>query len=190
MTMRLLAAGLLMLLPWQSGHPGGHAPLAAYSFALSLMTGFNNELFTLFTVKEFEGKEIGIEPLTRGQFVMQAQGVVPSKANPMGENLFRKHGVARCLPPPALDDGKRPVQDCDIFDELWKLRFWEYPFKQGEGMGKGWAESPYAPSARQMLLLSSYGITSLHGKACGEEAFRLLHDVGDTAWVDNYRSGY
>jgi len=26
--------------------------------------------------------------------------------------------------------------------------------------------------------------------AKGDDVFRLLHDVGDSAWVDNYRKGY
>ncbi len=163
-----------------------------HTFGMSLMTGMNSELFTLFVVKELNGQVLEARPITRGQFVMQAQGAAPSKANPEGINLFRKHGVKGCLLPAELDDGRRTVPDCGVFDELWKLRFWEYPFKQREGHqpGLGWAEARTQPSERQQLLLCGYGLCSLTQIACGEDLFRLLRDVEDPEWVDNYRKGY
>lgn len=166
-------------------------PFATFTFGLSLNPGLNNQLFTLFTVKEFEGQVIRTEPLTRDQFVLQAQGVVASRANPDGINLFRKYEVLACLPEGA-DTSGRFLLDCGIFDRLWKIRFWDYPYRLVEGQhpGKGWAEKPEAPSARQLLLLTDYGMLHLSDIAKGESMFRLLHDVGDSAWVDNYRKGY
>jgi hypothetical protein len=189
--MRTAAAALLFPLLAGSDRPAP-APLATYSFGMSLMTGMNSELFTLFVVKEFEGKVIEVQPITRGQFMMEAQGAVPSKANPSRINMFRKYRVDGCLLPPELDDGTRTVSDCGVFDELWKLRFWEYPFKDQSGAqhGLGWAESRTQPSPRQMLLLSGYGLHRLTDLACGEDLFRLLHDIGDPEWVDNYQKGY
>jgi len=189
--MRTAAAALLFLL-LASGRAPEPAPLATYSFGMSLMTGMNSQLFTLFVVKEFEGKVIEAQPISRGQFVMEAQGAVPSKANPSGVNLFRKYKVEGCLLPPELDDGTRTVSDCGVFDDLWKLRFWEYPFKDASGAqhGLGWAESRTQPSPRQMLLLSDYGLHRMTDLICGEELFRLLRDIGDPAWVDNYQKGY
>lgn len=172
----------------------GRAPvsLASYTFGISLNTGMNNQLFTLFEVKIFEGRVLSTAPMTREQFVLQAQGALPSRANAEGVNLFRKYDVGLCLW--TDESGKDLVlQDCAVFDELWKIRFWEYPFKPMEGQhpGKGWAEKREAPSPRQQLLLTEYGIMQLSGMAWGEEnVFKLLHDVGDSAWVDNYRKGY
>lgn len=179
----------LLLVP--SGHGLEPAAFAKHMFGISLNTGLNNQLFTLFTVKEFEGRVIQTEPMTRDQFVLQAQGIVPSKANPEGVNLFRKYEVALCLPP-GPDTTSQYMTNCSVFDELWKLRFWEYPFRLVEGQhpGKGWSEKREAPSPRQMLLLTEYGILSLSDIARGENAFLLLRDVGDSAWVDNYRKGY
>jgi hypothetical protein len=166
-------------------------PLATYTFGLSLSPGPNSQLFSLFLVKEFEGKVIQTDGLTREQFVLQAQGAIPSKANGEGVNLFHRYQVQLCLHPED-STGTRLLRDCEVFDRLWKLRFWEYPFiqKEGEHPGKGWSEKREAPSARQMLLLTEYGILTLNGLAKGEDVFRLLHDVGDSAWVDNYRKGY
>lgn len=183
---------LLALLPVASGN--GLAPQqtlqrATWTFGLSLATGQSSELYSLFLVKEQGDKLLLTEPITREQFVLQAQGAVPSKANPAGENLFRRHGVQLCLHP---TDSTRLLRDCLVFDELWKLRFWEYPFHpMGGGHPiQGWAEKREAPSERQLMLLSSYGIRHLTGLARGEAAFRLLRDVGDPDWVENYRQGY
>ena len=167
------------------------SPFATFTFGLSLNTGLNNQLFTLFTVKVFEGRVIQTEPLTRDQFVLQAQGVVPGRANPEGINLFRKYEVQVCLPE-GTDTTGRYLLDCEVFDRLWKIRFQEYPFRPVEGQhpGKGWAEEREAPSPRQLLLLTDYGMLHRSDLAYGENVFRLLHDVGDSAWVDNYRKGY
>jgi hypothetical protein len=187
----LLASAILLA---SGGLMSGARPSARpqHTFGMSLMTGMNNELFTLFVVKELNGQVLEARPLTRGQFVLQAQGAAPSLANPDGQNLFRKYRVTGCLPPAETDDGKRMVSDCSVFDELWKLRFWEFPFKQREGQhpGLGWAEARTQPSERQQLLLCGYGICHLTQIACGEDLFRLLRDVGDPEWVDNYRKGY
>jgi hypothetical protein len=161
---------------------------ATWTFGVSLATGPHSHLYSLFLVKEHGLQVLAAEPITREQFVLQAQGAVPSKANGTGENLFKRHGVDICVHP----DSTKYLRDCWVFDELWKLRFWEYPFqpKQGAHPGRGWAEKREAPSARQMLLLSDYGILHLTGLARGENAFRLLRDVSDSSWVDNYRKGY
>lgn len=192
-TSTLLRIPLLLLAlafaPWGQGLRT--APLATMQFGISLSTGLNNQLFTLFIVKEFEGRVIQADPITREQFVLQAQGVVPSKANPERLNLFRKYEVRACLPD-APDTAKVHLMDCAVFDELWKIRFWDYPFKLSEGQhpGKGWAEKREAPSPRQLLLLTDYGLLHLRDIARGENAFRLLRDVADSSWVDNYRKGY
>ena len=160
----------------------------SWTFGVSLMTGHSSQLFSLYLVKEHGLQVLSTEPITREQFVLQAEGAVPSKANPTGENLFRLYGITACLHP----DSTKKLYDCWAFDELWKLRFWEYPFAplQGQHPGRGWSEKKEAPSPRQMLLLSDYGILYLNGLARGESAFRLLRDVSDSSWVDNYRKGY
>lgn len=185
----LLFAAALFIIP--GGQGLSPAPFAVKMFGLSLNTGLNNQLFTLFTIKVFEGKVIQTSPMTREQFVLQVQGAVPSEANPTGENLFQKYGVTACLEY-REDSSLIRLQDCWVFDELWKLRFWEYPFRlqQGQHPGKGWAEKREAPSPRQLLLLTEYGMMHVNDVARGENVFHLLRDVADSSWVDNYRKGY
>ncbi len=164
-------------------------PPPSWTFGVSLATGQNSELYSLFLVKEHGLQLLSAESISREQFVLQAQGIVPSKANPDGENFFLRYDVRSCMDP---EDSTAGVRNCGVFDDLWKLRFWEYPFhpRDGQHPGLGWSENRAAPSARQMLLLSDYGILYLTGMARGENAFRLLRDVGDPEWVENYRKGY
>jgi len=174
-----------------AAHASVQQPTATYEFALSLATGPNSQLFTLFVVKVFEGNILESTPLSREQFVRQVQGRTFSKANPDAEDLFRKYDVKACtLPPDSAAMGY--LTDCLTLDNLWKLRFWEYPFAMADGAraGKGWSEKPSMPSERQLLLLSDYGITYTTAICYGENLFRLLRDMGDPAWVDNYRKGY
>ncbi|MBL8002153.1 MAG: hypothetical protein JNL05_09350 [Flavobacteriales bacterium] len=164
---------------------------AVHVFGMSLATGQNGQLFTLFVVKVHEGQVIESTPLSREQFIRQAQGRTFSKANPDAEDLFRKYGVAACtLPEDSAAMGY--LTDCPTLDNLWKLRFWEYPLAMvsGERMGKGWSEKPTVPGDRQMLLLNGYGIEHPTDLCIGEDFFRLLRDMGDPDWVSNYRQGY
>lgn len=187
-TLFALLAGVI---PVAAGAGSTPPLLATYTFGLSLSTGMNNELFTLFEVKRFEGRTLSVSPMTRSTFTLQAGGAVPSRANAEGVNLFAKYDIPLCLPLHYPED-TRPLPDCEIFDNLWKLRYWDYPYRlqQGQHPGKGWAEKREAPSARQLLLLTDYGILHLNDMAVGEDVFRLLHDIGDSSWVDNYRKGY
>lgn len=184
----LITAGLILPLGGGQGSPS--APFATHMFGLSLATSANNELFTCFVVKEFDHQVVGVEPIKREEFLLQAAGRAPSVANPEGIDLFREHRIRNCMAK-QIQEEQATSQRCDPLDELWKLRFQEYPFLRpsGHGNGLGWAETRNAPSPRQMLLLSDYGILYLTGLCRGDDVFRLLHDVADSAWVANYRKG-
>ena len=180
----------IALLPMVAGRATPQPPIATFQFGLSLATGLANQLYSLFIVKVFEGQVISTEPITTSEFILQAQGLKPSKANPGERNLFLEHRINTCL---AFEDtiGVEYLYRCDAIADLWKLRFQEYPFLQSSGQrpGAGWAETRNAPSPRQMMLLSDYGILYLTGLCRGDDMFRLLHDMGDSAWVQNYRAG-
>jgi hypothetical protein len=160
-----------------------------YVYGLSLNTGMNNQVFTLFVVKMDGMHVVSTEPITREQFVLQAQGVVPGKANPGKENLFKKFKVEPCVHP---DSGKYWM-DCPVFDDLWRLRFKSYPFRIMDGgtpPDEGWAGREASPTPAQMVLLADYGLLRLSGMIKGIDVFRLLHDVSDSTWVEKYRSSY
>ena len=161
-----------------------------WQFALSLAATSDGRLFCLFLVKAKDGQVVESRPISRENFIRQAQGRAFSPANPDAEDLFRKYGVAQCtLPPDSAAMGF--LTDCSTLDDLWKLRYWEYPVhvESGQRTAKGWSEKPLAPSPRQMDVLGQYGLRHTTGLIIGPEMFRLLRDMGDRQWVTIYRGG-
>mgnify|MGYP001270325751 CR=1 FL=1 len=183
--MRLLLCFLLAL-PVLLAYPQDQAEM---QFALSLSPSTDGQLFCLFLVKVRNGQVVESRPLTRDSFIKQAQGRTFSPANPDADDLFRKYDVQQCtLPPDSAAMGF--LTDCRTLDDLWKLRYWEYPLKteSGQRVSKGWSEKPLVPSPRQMELLHGYGMRYPTDLVVGTEMFRLLRDMGRRDWVVKYRS--
>lgn len=174
-----------------TGRDDAPTPFATWEFGISLSTGTGSQLYSCFLVKMYDGKVIGTENISSEAFILQAQGVKPSVANPDGHNRFLEHGINTCL---AFEDtiAQEYLYRCDPLEDLWKLRFQEYPLQltSGQRTGVGWAEKRDAPSPRQLMLLADYGILYTTGLCHGENVFRLLHDMADSSWVVNYRQGY
>lgn len=163
---------------------------AHWEFGFSMATGMNSQLYSCFLVKLHEGVVVERENLTAEQFILQAKGLVKSKANPGNKDLFKEYGIALCDDAQATTVQEQ-IDACDPFATVWKLRFKEWPFKDGGGAAHdtGWAESEFGPSERQLLLLQEFGIQQRMDVACGEGAFKLLRSLRDPAWVDNYVQG-
>lgn len=161
-----------------------------WEFALSLTTSTSGQPFCLFIVKMKDSTVTESRPLSRESFIRQVQGRTFSAANPDADDLFRTHGVAQCtLPPDSAAMGF--LTDCSTLNDLWKLRYWEYPLKLDDGrqMAKGWSERPLAPSPRQMEILKGYGMRYVNDLVVGDQMFRLLRDMGDRKWIVAYRNG-
>ena len=174
------------------GVGAGSAPTsepAHWEFGFSLATGMNNQLYTCFLVKIHEDSVISRELITAEQFILQAKGLVKSKANPAGADLFREHGIDLCNQDQA-STVQEQIDACDPFATVWKLRFQEWPFKeQGGAHEPGWAETPLCPSERQMFLLHEFGMHHHLDVVHGASAFILLKNVRDPEWVANYTQG-
>lgn len=168
-----------------------HTTLATWTFGMSISPSTDGQLFSLFLVKVHEGKVLETRPLGREQFVKQAQGRMNSEANPTKEDLFAKFDIKACyLPPDSVAMGYS-VRDCSVLDNLWKIRYWEYPQQGPDGPRtvQGWAAKPLKPSDRQLGILGAYGIRLVNDMVLGDAIFRLLHDMSDPNWVNNYRQG-
>ncbi|MBK9421172.1 MAG: hypothetical protein IPN44_08965 [Flavobacteriales bacterium] len=186
----MLRALLITILVLPLSVSGQEPQPPTWQFALSLSTSTDGQPFCLFLVRMKEGQVTESRPLTREGFIRQVQGRTFSLANPDADDLFRTHDVAQCtLPPDSAAMGF--LTDCSTLDDLWKLRYWEYPLKMDDGrqMAKGWSEKPLAPSPRQMSILNGYGMRFLSDLVAGEQMFRLLRDMGDRKWIVGYRNG-
>lgn len=184
--MRPLLVALAFCLPFLAGAQS----TPEQQFALSLSPSTDGRLFCLFLVKVKNGQVVESRPITRDNFIHQAQGRAFSPANPDADDLFRKYDVKQCtLPPDSAAMGF--LTDCSTLDDLWKLRYWEFPVKldNGQQMAKGWSEKPLSPSERQMEILKGYGMRYTTDLVIGTEMFRLLHDMGIREWVVKYRNG-
>ncbi|MFZ1694471.1 MAG: hypothetical protein WAT74_14840, partial [Flavobacteriales bacterium] len=138
----------------------------------------------LYTV--LEGKVVGNQPLKPESFILQATGLLESPANLEAIDLFERYGIAGCSP---IEYGVRTGLDCSVLRNLWKLRFHREPIGGNE---TGWAGEPFAPSARQQVLLQMYRAPDQphwQGPYVGDNAFRLLRDIQDPQWVLLYRDG-
>jgi hypothetical protein len=184
-TSLLFALAFLLPRPLWSAPP-------TWTFGISLQPTSDGQLFSCFLVKTLDGNILETRPLSREIFVKQAQGRATSLANTAAVDLFAQFDIKPCyLPPDSVAMGYS-VRDCMVLDDMWKLRYWEYPQEipgGGQATGKGWSGMPLRPSDRQLALLAAYGLRYTTDVIIGDALFKLLKDMSDPAWVDNYRQG-
>jgi hypothetical protein len=161
---------------------------ARYEFGFSLNPTAQGTLYGLFLYTVVDGQVVGSVPMRMLPFFLQASGMEESRANLEMLDLFAEHGIAGCGPL-ASSTGATSDMDCLPMKDLWKLR---YQDGMGVAAGMGWAAEPMRPSERQQIILQHYRSphhTHWHGPYFGADAFRLLRDMQDPAWVETYRRG-
>jgi hypothetical protein len=182
-------AALFSLLPLLSIlHAGSSAAQARHEFGFSLNPTAQGGLHALFIYQVLDGTVVGSVPMRPQAFILQASGLLESKANLEGIDLFDEHGIRNC----GVWTGENGLQadlECAPLLELWKLRY-----RNGMGVqpGAGWAGEEFRPSERQQIILQFYREPTYehwHGPYFGKDAFRLLRDMQDPAWVETYQHG-
>lgn len=166
-------------------------PIAAQArseFGFSLNPTAQGELAALFIYTVHNGAVVTNIPMRPEFFILQASGLMESKANLEGVDLFDQHGITNCGA--WMEDGSvRSNFACTILQDIWKLR---YRNGMGAQPGEGWAGEEFRPSERQQIILQHYrqpGYDHWHGPYFGADAFRLLRDMQDPAWVQTYTHG-
>lgn len=140
-------------------------------FGISLITSYSGFVKYGFIKIHEDGKE-EITWLTKDNFIRQATGQQPSKANPEKENLLEKYLIR-----------------WETFDEIWKLRYQEFPYHTNETKPPGWAGKMFVPSDAQWAFLKkNYGYEALSQFLYGENMWKLLQDMQDPDWVAQYSS--
>ncbi|TND07146.1 MAG: hypothetical protein FD123_3291 [Bacteroidetes bacterium] len=171
------------------------APDMVY-LGFSLMPGANSSLVTYKIVRVYNGPSVRYEQIniSRHDFLSIAMGLVESEANPKKENLFVKYEIKDCGY--QLDTIIRGIKYdftayCPVIDDLWRLRWGEYPFQRKQGAddpGPGWAADKLGVSEGQFNMLKEYGMSqSYNDPIFGEAAFRLLRDMQSPSWQSRYR---
>lgn len=140
-------------------------------FGISLTTTYSGFVKYGFVKIHEDGRE-EITWLTQKNFIMQVTGQQPSKANPNKENLLEKYEIK-----------------WDTFQELWKIRYQEYPYETTETMPPGWAGKMSIPTDAQWAFLKqNYNYSALTQFLHGENLWKLLKDMQDPNWVAQYSS--
>lgn len=119
-------------------------------------------------------------------FIKFISGEWPSVYNPDRINYFEEHGLNCGM---VFDSTEwKEVPYCNPLDSLWKIRFGTYPFKHNTEMG--WSNKYHKPSPKQeKYLYDRYGVTHVDTDFFLDTNFwRLLKDVSDTGWINNYKS--
>ena len=128
-------------------------------------------------IKPLENGKFEITQITKERFIRIAEGKQSSDANPKLINFFEKHEIDNSL----------------IIGELWRLRYMNYPYHTLEQMGKGWSTNdsiPFLPTDTQMQILNKYGMKRMSDYIYGENAFKLLYDMTNDQWRNNYKASY
>ena len=100
----------------------------------------------------------------------QITGKMASKANPDKINFLEKYKI-----------------DPESFENLWKLRYIDYPYEGN--MEKGWAGLDFAPTPAQWAFLkNNYGYASFDQLLYGEKMWELVKDSQAQAWQAQYKS--
>ncbi|MEO8590200.1 MAG: hypothetical protein ABI432_12575 [Flavobacteriales bacterium] len=167
---------------------GSSLAQARYEFGFSLNPTAQGGLNALFIYAVLDGVVVTSVPMRVEPFILQASGLMESKANLEGVDLFDDYGITDCGVW-ADKEGHQANLECSPILELWKLR---YQSGMGAQPGEGWAAEEFRPSIRQQIILQLYRSPEYehwHGPYFGKDAFRLLRDMQDPAWVETYANG-
>lgn len=161
---------------------------ARYEFGFSLNPTAQGELHALFIYHVKDGVVLGSIPMRTNFFVLQASGLMESKANLESIDLFDEYGIRDCGVW-ASNGAIEANLECSPLLDIWKLRY-----KNGMGAqpGIGWAAEEFRPSERQQVILQFYRppeYEDWRGPYFGKDAFRLLRDMQDPNWVETYQNG-
>jgi hypothetical protein len=124
--------------------------------------------------------------LTRDDFVKFATGKWPSIYNPKRENLLEQNKILCGLAKDSITN--KDVVYCSPLDSLWKLRYADYPFQNGNE--RGWSQELYKPSSKQAIfLLQNYGVTDIDLGFFADTSFwKIMRDVQDPDWIRKYKN--
>jgi len=142
-----------------------------WHFGISLATSYTGFVrYGVIKIHEDGHREIAW--LTKENFTRQVTGQMESKANPEKKNYMEENQIK-----------------WDVFDQLWKVRYQEYPYETTQTVEPGWAGKMFCPSdAQWSFLKKNYGYGALTDFLFGDNLWKFLKDVQDPAWASQYGS--
>lgn len=172
------------------------ATFTTYHLAFSLQPSVNTQNMTFAVVGENNGRIVNKRFISLESFVLIASGQQQSGANPNNENLFDKYDISEGRYKWKYDDIKDKYDSVEVLflEDSWVLKYKRNPQCPGgcipsPGMKtEGWAQYNFRPSWPQLQILQQYGVIYIDDFFYGENMFKLLHDMEDPQWIQNYQS--
>lgn len=156
---------------------GADSIVQEYYLGFNLIPNAGGSLVNFALVKPLANGKRKIILITQDNFVAQASGKTKSLANPYKINYFKKYKIT----------------SLSVLDNLWKLRYTEFPYRTTGKAEKGWSQNlefDYLPTSQQMEMLKKFGIQHLRDYFYGENAFRLLEAIQNPQWLKTYKEAY
>jgi hypothetical protein len=127
-----------------------------------------------------------LKQISETEFIKIASGHWPSIYNPTQKNYFEEHKF-NCG---VLKDSftLKEYTYCTPMDSLWKLHFEKHPVNNING--SGWSNKQFNPSLSQELYLyNTYGVAHMDADYfCDTSLWKLLKDVQNPQWIENYKA--
>ena len=155
-------------------------------FGVRVSIGANSQI-TSYVCYLYDGRTLNNKKIVdRTSFVKIVTGHWPSIYNPKRVDFFKENNIDCALITDSITLKK--VVGCVPMEELWKIRFSTYPYVHNTE--EGWSNKYHKPSPGQEKYLSKrYGIDHIDGDYFLDTNFwKLMQDVVDPLWVDNYKS--
>ena len=185
---------------WAQENFGEVTVTKSYYFGINLIPSINGDIYHFAELEEVGENKYKYNWLTRQEFILKASGLVPSKANPDGLDLFQKYNI------------KTDNPYWDPIANLWRLRFEGHPLDPRDNSGwfipnprytipdstiykngvvfdtylKGRKDSLLIAYANQRKLLAEFGIQKFSDFVIGEKVFKMIKSVQNKTWIEDY----
>ncbi|RFC53521.1 hypothetical protein [Brumimicrobium aurantiacum] len=178
----LFLMGLLSLEKGSSKNAYSYGPnRVSFGVKIGLLPTGELTQYSLFFFKDQQ--LVGNQPIDLPSLIKIGTGKWPIPRTNIFTNIFEEKGFKL----DTLPDGKI-VDYNSAFDSLWKIRFEAHPYKHE--LGEGWSQGEIRPSTKQQVYIyDRYGVRGYDQDYFVDTSFfKLLKDVIDPTWINNYKS--
>jgi hypothetical protein len=154
-----------------------------YSFGVKLGIAPSGALTQYAIIRYKNDALVSIQPTDLSRLVKIATGRWPLPKTYIFHDYFKQYNMNN----DSLPDGT-PIDYGVAFDSLWKVRFSHHPFDQNRE--DGWSQGDIRPSLKQQkFIYDRYGVRGYDQAYFADSSFfKLLKDVMNPAWVEEYKS--
>ncbi|MNK09739.1 hypothetical protein D3C87_277140 [compost metagenome] len=158
-----------------------------YVFGARVSIGVNSGMISFIAMKYSDDGILRSKRIytSKDEFIKVLSGYWPSPFNPKKIDYFKANNVMGGVF--VNDTIRMEVGYCPALDSLWKLRFSDWPYKGHNE--SGWSLDKARPGLKQEEYLAKrYNIKQFDFDYIVDTNFwKLLYDVTDEEWIENYK---